>query len=35
LVELSENDYTDKTDILPENSYKNILKQNSDDIIFG
>ncbi len=35
LVELSENDYTDKTDILPENSYFNILKQNSDDIILG
>ena len=35
LVELSGNQYSDKTDILPEGSIYNILKQNSDDIIFG
>jgi len=35
LVELLENDYSDKTDILLEGSLYNILKQNSDDIIFG
>ena len=35
LVELSENDYSDKNGILPKNSLYNILKQNSDDIIFG
>jgi hypothetical protein len=35
LIELSGNQYSDKTDILPKNSDYNILKQNSDDIIFG
>jgi hypothetical protein len=35
LVELSENDYSDKNDILTKDSLYNILKQNSDDIIFG
>ena len=35
LIELSENQYSDKTDIFPKNSKYNILKQNSDNIIFG
>ena len=34
LVELSENYYSDKTNILPEGSIYNILKQNSDDIVW-
>ena len=35
LIELSGNQYSDKTDIFPKDSNYNILKQNSDDIIFG
>ena len=35
LLELSENQYSYKTDIFPKDSKYNILKQNSDNIIFG
>ena len=35
LIELSGNQYSDKTDILPKNTKYNILRPYSEDIIFG